>query len=67
MGFFTMGSSYWGKCYLFGLAFFVLAALMPLKLEWAWAPLALGTLWAVTLVLIARHVRRLGGAVQAQG
>jgi serine/threonine-protein kinase len=58
MGFFAMGSNYWGRCYLIGLAFFALAAVMPLMLNLA--PLGLGLLWSVTLVMIARHVRRMG-------
>ncbi|GIW79352.1 MAG: hypothetical protein KatS3mg105_1159 [Gemmatales bacterium] len=58
MAFFAMGSSYWGRCYLFGLAFFVLAGLMPLWLDWA--PLGLGTLWCITLLSIAFHVRNVG-------
>jgi tRNA A-37 threonylcarbamoyl transferase component Bud32 len=57
MGFFAMGSSYWGRFYLFGLAFFALAALMPLMLTLA--PLGLGVLWSAALVIIARHVRSL--------
>jgi hypothetical protein len=57
MGFFAMGSSYWGRCYLFGLAFFGLAALMPHMLTWA--PLGLGTFWSLCLIIIARHVRGL--------
>jgi hypothetical protein len=58
MGFFAMGSSYWGRCYLFGLAFFGLAALMPHMLTWS--PLGLGTFWSLCLIIIARHVRGLG-------
>lgn len=57
MAFFCMGSSYWGRCYAFGAAFFVLAALMPMKLEWA--PLEFGLLWSVILAAIGLHLRRL--------
>ena len=57
LAFFAMGSAYWGRYYAFGLAFFVLAAVMPLWLSGA--PLLLGTLWAVCLILIALHLRRL--------
>ena len=42
-----MGNNYWGGCYVIGLAFFVLACVMPLKLEWG-APLAFG-------LLVGRH------------
>ncbi len=31
LAFFAKGSSYWGKCYVFGIAFLVLAQLMPLE------------------------------------
>ncbi len=58
MAVFTMGSNYWNRYYLFGMAFFVLALLMPFHLQWA--PLELGTLWAVCLVAIGLHLRRLG-------
>ena len=37
----------------------VLAIAMPWKWELRWAPLGLGGLWAVTLLLIAQHLRRL--------
>jgi serine/threonine protein kinase len=58
LAFFVMGGLYWGRYYAIGLAFFVLALLMPLRLEWS--PLAYGVLWALCLVAIARHLRRLG-------
>jgi hypothetical protein len=54
---FIMGARYWGRCYEFGLAFFVLAMLMPLKLEWA--PLEFGLLWGVVLTAFGIHLRRL--------
>jgi tRNA A-37 threonylcarbamoyl transferase component Bud32 len=57
LAFFVMGGIWWGRYYAIGLAFFVLALLMPLRLEWS--PLAYGTLWAVCLAAIARHLRRL--------
>jgi serine/threonine-protein kinase len=47
--FFGLGGLYWGRLYLFGLGFMVLALLMPLRLELApvvlgaWVSLALGT------------------------
>jgi serine/threonine protein kinase len=58
LAFFVMGSSYWGRCYAFGLAFFALAVLMPLKLELA--PLAFGLTWSACLTAIGLHLRRLG-------
>jgi tRNA A-37 threonylcarbamoyl transferase component Bud32 len=57
LAFFAMGSNYWGKCYAFGLAFFGLAALMPLKLDLA--PLLFGMLWSLTFISLGLHVRRI--------
>jgi eukaryotic-like serine/threonine-protein kinase len=56
LAFFIMGSNYWGRCYAFGVAFLALAALMPLRLDWA--PLAFGVLWSSTLVALGLHLRR---------
>jgi predicted Ser/Thr protein kinase len=57
LAFFIMGSSYWGRCYAFGAAFFVLAAVLPRMLEWA--PVGFGTLWATALLAMGLHLRRL--------
>lgn len=57
LAFFVMGSNYWGRCYQFGIAFFVLAIIMPLKLEWA--PLAFGLLASSILITFGLHLRRL--------
>lgn len=55
LGFFAMGSSYWGWFYAFGLAFFLLAALLPLfPLA---GPLGYGALWGGSLVIIGLHLR----------
>ena len=54
---FVMGTRYWGRCYLFGAAFFVLAVLMPFFIKWS--PLVFGLLWFSCLVSIGRHLRRL--------
>ncbi len=54
---FSMGGSFWGRFYLMGAAFFVLAGLMPLWLEAA--PVALGTAWSLCHVLISARLRRL--------
>jgi serine/threonine protein kinase len=56
--FFIMGSICWGRCYAFGVAFFVLALVMAWRLDLA--PLAFGGLWAAALVTIGRHLKRLG-------
>jgi hypothetical protein len=58
LAFFVMGASFGGRYYVIGLAFFALAFLMLLRLEWS--PVAYGLVWAVCLVAIARHLRRLG-------
>ena len=58
MAFFIMGSNYWGRCYAVGAAFFVLAVLMPLHLEYA--PLTFGLLWSGTLAALGLHLRKLG-------
>ncbi len=58
LAFLVLGSSYWGVCHVFGLAFFLVSILMPLWLELA--PLEFGGLWTVILVLIGLHLRRLG-------
>ena len=55
--FFVMGTRYWGRCYLFGASFFILAGLMPFFLHWS--ALAFGLLWCICLVSIGRHLRRL--------
>jgi serine/threonine-protein kinase len=55
LGFFAMGSSHWGWFYAFGLAFFVLAALLPLCL--LAGPLGFGALWAGSLVIIGLRLR----------
>ena len=65
MAFIVLGSSYWGWCYAFGLAFYVLPLLMALDLRWA--PLEFGTLWAVALVVIGKRLRRLGATEQPPG
>jgi serine/threonine protein kinase len=57
---FIMGSSYWGRCYLFSVAFFGVALVMPFGLHWA--PLAFGLLWTVTLTAIGWHLRHLAKA-----
>jgi predicted Ser/Thr protein kinase len=64
LAFFVMGSAYWGWCYAFGLAFFGLSALIPLK--WGWAPLEFGGLWTVALVAMGLHLRRLAAEAEAE-
>jgi eukaryotic-like serine/threonine-protein kinase len=63
MAFFSMGSNYWGRCYAIGVGFFIVALLMPLKMEWA--SLEFGLAWALALVSLAVHLRRLGHLAKA--
>jgi hypothetical protein len=58
LAFFAMGSHYWGRFYLVGLAF--LAAAVGMAYSAAWSPLAFGLLWAAGLTLTGLHLRRLG-------
>jgi serine/threonine protein kinase len=58
LAFFMMGSNYWGRCYVIGLTFWLLAALMPLHLTLA--PLGFGVLWFAALMMVGLHLRKLG-------
>ncbi len=62
LAFFAMGSTFWGKCYIVGLQFFGVAAVMPIKLDWA--PLELGVVWCIMLTWIAHRVRKLGAEAE---
>jgi len=64
LAFFIMGSNYWGKLYAVGLAFWVMAALMPLHLDWA--PLEFGVLWSAVLVALGLHLRTLGQKAESE-
>jgi serine/threonine-protein kinase len=64
MAFLVLGASYWGWCYAFGLAFYVLAYVMTLDLRGG--PLEFGALWAATLVVIGLRLRRLGQEQRAE-
>ena len=56
--FITMGSSYWGWFYAVGLAFFVLAVLLPFCP--IAGPLAFGGVWSGSLVIIALRLKARG-------
>jgi serine/threonine protein kinase len=58
LGFFVMGSNYWGRCYAIGLVFWVAALLMPMT--GLWAPLLFGLVWSMILALVGSHLRRIG-------
>ncbi len=64
LAFFVMGSAYWGWCYAFGLGFFVLAVLLPYRLDWA--PLGFGALWTVILLALAQHLRRVAQQAETE-
>jgi serine/threonine-protein kinase len=55
MGFIAMGGGYWGRCYLFGVAFFA-AALGMTQIPMA-APFLFGLMWSLCLVLVGRHMQ----------
>jgi serine/threonine-protein kinase len=56
--FFVLGSTYWGRCYLFGAVSFALAVLMLLRL--VWAPVEMAGLAFLTITAFGLHLRRLG-------
>jgi serine/threonine-protein kinase len=62
LAFFVLGGSHWGWFYAFGLAFFALSAVMPLRLEWS--PLEFGVLWTAALLVVGAHLRRLGAGTR---
>jgi eukaryotic-like serine/threonine-protein kinase len=55
--FFVLGGSFWGRCYLYGLAFFVLAMVLPWKIHYAALPF--GLLWCACLIHLGLHLRQL--------
>jgi serine/threonine protein kinase len=54
---FTLGGAVWGRFYLLGLAVFVVAVLMALRLEWA--ALMLGGMLSIMLLLVGLALRRI--------
>jgi eukaryotic-like serine/threonine-protein kinase len=54
---FSMGSSFWGRFYVFGLLLFVLAFVMTIQLEWA--VLEFGAMLSTMMTIIAVHLRRI--------
>lgn len=64
--FFSLGGLFWGRLYLFGLSFILMALLLPFALEWG--PLALGalvslTLWSTVRQFFRTQLRRQGDKV----
>jgi serine/threonine-protein kinase len=64
LAFTAMGAVYWGRCYAFGAAFFALAVVMPLNLDWA--SLGFGVLWSAVLTMLGLRLRRLGAEASAR-
>lgn len=62
VGFFFMGSSFWGRCYALGVAFFVLAVAMTFRLDWA--PFEFGVAWGTTLGIVGWRLRSLSQPVE---
>jgi eukaryotic-like serine/threonine-protein kinase len=52
-----LGSTYWGKCYIFAAIFFALAFAMILNL--AWAPVEFGAVWAAILTIVGQRLEKL--------
>jgi hypothetical protein len=65
LAFCVLGANYWGRFYAFGIAFFVLAAIIPWTLPWA--SLEFGLLWTAALVAIGLRLRRLGVEASGEG
>ncbi len=55
MAFFFLGSSYWGWCYAFGLAFFAVSVVM--LFDTRWAVLEFGAIWTACLVILGARLR----------
>jgi serine/threonine-protein kinase len=55
LAFFFLGSSYWGWCYAFGLAFFTASVVMLFNMEWA--VLEFGAVWTACLIILGARLR----------
>jgi serine/threonine protein kinase len=64
LAFFVMGSNYWGRCYMFGIAFWMAAVIMPFRLSLA--PLEFGAVWTVSLAWLGYHLRLLALRAEAE-
>ena len=53
----SLGSTYWGKCYIFAAVFFALAFAMIVNL--AWAPIEFGVTWAASLLIVGLRLEKL--------
>ena len=57
LAFCFLGSSYWGRCYLIAVLFFVLPFFMVQTLPWS--GLQFGVAWAIVLAVVAKRLRQL--------
>lgn len=57
MGFFIMGSSYWGYCYVIALGFLIMAPIMQVYLDWS--PILYGLLWCIGFMALSARFRKL--------
>ena len=57
MAFFFLGSSYWGWCYAFGMAFFAISVVM--LFDTRWAVLEFGAVWTACLLIFGTRLRGL--------
>jgi hypothetical protein len=57
MAFFFLGSSYWGWCYAFGVAFFAVSVVM--LFDTRWAVLEFGAVWTACLLIFGTRLRGL--------
>ncbi len=64
LAFFVMGANYWGRCYVFGLTFFLLGPVIALDLTLG--PLLFGVLWSVTLLILGLHLRQQNQKLQME-
>jgi eukaryotic-like serine/threonine-protein kinase len=64
LAFLVLGSSYWGKCYLFAAAFWALALVLPPHLELG--PAGFGLMWTAALVTIGLRLRGLALSVEGR-
>ena len=62
--FFSLGGSYWGGCYLIGLAAFLIAPVMALNPTFA--PLELAMVLLFGILAIGLRLRRLGSEAAAE-
>lgn len=63
-GFFVMGSHFWGKAYLFAIAFYSMALVLPFCIQVA--PLVFGLVAGTNISIVGLHLRRLERSKRAE-